>query len=276
MDETPREDPEQPITAPKIYFKSVSNLKLYRQCGLSWKKQKFDKVPYQPAAWLPQGTGVHKAYEAWELAGRDMTVEEVTDVYYRTYDEEIEKYKEQQPDLSKWLSVGRTSVQNDIVNRRERGAVQTATFIIRCVSEPWKPWELPDGSPAVEVSFNLDLGFGPVRGYIDLIKQWDNGDLTILDVKSGNREETALQLAVYAHAANETFGLDIYEGSWYYAKDDTYSDRIDLSKLTIEYLAGEFEAQERGIQNRVFNANPGKHCALCPARDECVEYTVMH
>lgn len=275
MESTPRDDPDQPIVAPKVYYKSISSLKLYRDCGLQWKKRKFDKVPSQPAAWLPQGTAFHGAYEGWEKSHRAMSVGDVTDLYHEIFDREMEKCKEEQPDLSKWLTVGRTTIAKDIENRKERGAVQTTAFIMRCLTEPWEPWELPDGSPAVEVSFDLDLGFGPLHGYVDLVKNWANGDLTILDLKTGNRETTALQLAVYMHAMNATFGLDITEGSWYYAKDDTYSDRIDLSRLTVDYLAGEFEAQERGIANKVFNANPGSHCALCPARNDCVEYMVM-
>ncbi len=271
-----REDAEQTVVPQKVYYKSVSSLKLYRDCSLQWKYRKFDKVPYQPAAWLPQGTAFHAGYEYWEKAHRDLTTQEVVDKYYEVFDSEMAKLKEEEPDLSKWLTVGRTGIAVDITNRRQRGADQTTAFILRASAEPWKPWSLPDGEPAVEVSFSLDLGFGPIRGYIDLIKDWENGDLTILDLKSGNRETTAIQLAVYAHAANETFGLDITSGSWYYAKDDTYSDRIDLTPLSIEYLAGEFEAQERGIANRVFNANPGSHCALCPARNQCVEYRVMH
>jgi putative RecB family exonuclease len=275
MDETPRDDAEQVIPPQKVYYKSVSNLKLYRECGLQWKFRKFDKIESQPAAWLPQGTAVHAAWEAWEKSGRTLTTEKILEVYYAVFDAEMDKLKEKQPDLKQWLVVGRTKIENDIANRRERGAEQAIRFIERIKDEPWKPWELPDGSPAVEVPFDVDFGFGPIRGYVDLIKEFNDGTLLITDIKTGNREKTALQLAVYAHAVNEIFGLAITQGSWYYAKDDVWSDRIDLSELTVEYLRQQFESQEKGIQNRVFLANPGSHCALCPAQRKCIEYTTM-
>ncbi len=271
MDSTPRDEPDQVIPPPKVYARSVSQLKMYRQCGLQWKKVKFDKVPRQPAAWLAHGTAFGKTVEEWEISGRTISDTGLELVYNTSYDGEIERYLTEQPNTDLWLSVGRTKVENDIANRRERGLQQFFTYRDRVITEPWRPWELPDGAPAVEVGFYVDLGFGPIRAYIDLVKEWEDGRLVIVDFKTGNREKTALQLGVYRLLFNHTFGLDVTDGAWYYAKDDTWSEVIDLTPFSLEYVKSEFEAMERGINNRVFLANPGDHCALCPARGECIE-----
>jgi putative RecB family exonuclease len=275
LDATPTDEPDQPITPKKIYPRSVSQLKLYRQCSLSWKFQKFDKIKNQPAAWLPQGTAFGYVAEMWERTGRTTDLEWQNMVYFDKFDSEMDAYKEVQPDLSKWLTIGRTRIENDITARRQRGWDQWEVYRDRALREAWRPWEMPDGTPAVEVDFFVDLGFGPIRGKIDLVKEWPDGDVTVNDLKTGNREKTPLQLAVYAVALNEMFGLEVTKGSFYYAKDDTYSALIDLSNLDEEYLGGEFQAMERGIEARVFNANVGDHCVLCPAKNQCTEYNAM-
>lgn len=265
---------EARIEAPKkVYPRSVSQLKLWRSCSLSWKFQKFDKEKSQPAAWLPQGTAFGYVAEQWELSLRVMPEMHQKEEYFQKFDEEMAGYQDVQPDLSKWLTVGRTKIETDIKNRRQRGWDQWVVYRDRVSRESWRPLELPDGSPAVEVRFAVDLGFGPLRGAVDLVKDWGDGPPTVNDLKTGNREKTPLQLAVYAVALNEMFGLDIVKGSFYYAKTDDYSPLYDLTTLDEDYLRGEFEAMERGIENRAFNANVGDACTLCPAKSKCTEWT---
>lgn len=288
LGETPTDEPDQLILpnpeggpwseAPKkVYPRSVSQLKLYRQCSLSWKLQKYDGIKNQPAAWLPQGTAFGYVAQVWEMSRREMTEVEQKEQYYDCFDEEVAKYKDVQPDLSKWLVMGRTKIENDLKNRRDRGWDQWVVYRDRAVREPWKVWEQPDGSPGVEVKFYIDLGFGPIRGAVDIVKEWPDATLSVNDLKTGNREKTAIQLAVYAVALNEQFelaaeGKAITRGSFYYAKDDTYSRQFDLTPLGLDHIREEFEAMERGIEARVFNANVGDHCGLCPAKGSCPEY----
>lgn len=274
-------EPEQagvgaaPVRGDKEYPRSLSSLKLYSQCSMSWKYQKFDKVPEQPAAWLPQGTAFGRVAEMWEKTHRLMgsTVQEA--MYYESFDAEVEKYKERQPDLKKWLTLPpSTKVENDIKNRRERGWNQWVTYRDRCIAEEneWRVWRTPDGEPAVEVSFRVDFGYGPIRGYVDIVKEWASGEITVDDLKTGNREKSTRQLGVYRLGLNEVFGLSINRGGFYYAKDNTYSKMYDLEVWTEDLLRDQFEAQERGIQNRVFIPNVGDFCALCPARNQCPDY----
>lgn len=276
--DTPTDEPDQLILAQpkKIYPKSLSGLKLYSTCSLSWKFQKFDGIKNQPAAWLPQGTAFGGVAEVWEKSFRYMTEVEQKEFYYNLFDSEILKYKEVQPDLTKWLTMGRTRIQTDIDNRRERGWDQWLVYRDRAMREAgtWKVWELPDGTPAVEVSFNVDLGDDLiVRGYVDIVKEWiGSGELTVNDLKTGNREKSSRQLGVYRLALNEVFGAGITSGSFYYAKDDTYSRSFDLSVWTEDYLREQFTAMQKGIENRVFIANVGDFCGLCPAKAQCPDY----
>jgi hypothetical protein len=269
---------EEDIQIPprKVYPKSISSLKTYRLCGRQWEEIRFNKISRQPAAWLPQGTAFHAGYEAWEKSRRTLTFSDVFTLYHESFDSELAKYEAEYPDKSQWLTMGRTKIDNDIKNRRERGYEQLEKYMIRCQKEEkdWGVYELPDGEPALEVPFAVYLT--PtilVKGYIDLIVEWKrNGMISVRDLKTGNREETALQLGMYAVAANELFGEEITWGDYYYAKDDTYSPLIHLERLDKEYFIREFEMMEAGIDNRIFLTNPGGHCALCPAQNICPEY----
>jgi putative RecB family exonuclease len=259
----------------RVYPRSVSSLKMYRLCGRQWEEVRFNKVPRQPAAWLPQGTGFHVGYEAWERSDRTLDKADWSLAYYTSFDEELAKYDLEYPDRNKWLTVGRTKIENDIANRRERGIEQLDRYIARCIeeSDKWKVWRLPDDSPALEVSFAVYLT--PtilVVGYIDVLVEWPNGMISVRDLKTGKREETALQLGMYAVAAKRLFEEEVTFGDFYYAKDDTYSPLIHLVNLDEDYFIREFEMMEKGIDGRIFLTNPGDHCALCPAQDICPEF----
>lgn len=269
------------IAAPKVYPKSISSLKMYRTCGRQWEEVKFNKISRQPAAWLPQGTAFHAVDEAWERSRRSLAEPVLRDMYYDTFDSELAKYKEEVPNLAQWLTVGRTKIENDIKARRERGWDQFLVFKARseAEAETWMPWEMPDGELALEVPFFLQLGDDHhgrplyIRGYVDSIIYWPKtGQLTARDLKSGNREKTAIQLGVYSVAMSQQFGEEINFGEYYYSKDNTFSGQIDLRTFNREYLLREFIMMEKGIEARVFNTNPGDHCALCPAKGICPEY----
>src|SRR5690606_41284538 len=50
-------------------------------------------------------------------------------------------------------------------------------------------WKLPDGSPAIEVPFEIQLGGVTVVGYIDVVWQWPDGSIEPVDYKTGTRSE---------------------------------------------------------------------------------------
>src|SRR5690348_14748209 len=106
-------------------------------------------------AWAPQGNGVHVGYEAWEKSGRAMTTEEAVDAAVAEYDRLIAEQRAKVPDDSGWLTGGRTKPEVDIARRRDRVRDQTRELIEYNLANEhlFRPAQLPDGRPAVEVPF---------------------------------------------------------------------------------------------------------------------------
>src|SRR5690606_18020935 len=141
-----------------VEYRSVSQVKELEDCGYRYylSRQATDedgnRLWRRPAAWLPQGLGVHKAAETFEKSGRAMTLEEVQKVYSESYDEETNKLLEETPDLSWWFRSGPYNGAQDIPRRYRIGLEQTARYV-RYYTEirpDEKPLRLDDQNLAVE------------------------------------------------------------------------------------------------------------------------------
>lgn len=251
------------------YKRSVSQLRMLRECGEKFRLLKIERKPDRPSAAMVQGIAFHEAYELWERSDRKI---DAVATYHQTYDAKVAEISQATP-LTEWIKYGKIgSVQKDIEARRERGAEQVETYIDHCLKAPWRVWHLPDESPAVEVDFEIDVGTSIVRGKIDVILEWTDGQLTVRDMKTGNKESSAIQLGLYKVAANECLGLDITYGDYYYAKTGELSDPIHLGNFDLAYLANQFETADKIIEQRLFLASPGSNCFQCPVQKYCREY----
>lgn len=248
--------------------RSYSQLDQYGKCGKAWQLQRLEKRPERPAAWSMQGTAVHHAVELWERSGR--ATDAVADCVSE-YDRLIATASEVEPDLSRWMRGGRKSTDMDIAERRDRAAEQTAWYVQYAQGEPWNVWELPDGTPAVEVSLQATLGGTPVMAVVDAILEWPNGLLTVRDFKTGTQAPTPRQLGLYAVMARECLGIPVAEGDYLMMAKRSSSGFPDLSTYTKEYFDGLFSQLTAGIDAGVFLPNPGSHCFTCGVKDHCPE-----
>jgi len=259
------------VTDDKRYTRSVSQLKSYTRCGQAYFLERMvrPRLPEAPAAWTALGSAFHAAYEGWELTSRQQPL---ADWFDRAYEMEISKLKERQPDLSQWLKRPNVrTVERDIELYAEIGRKQAEAYQEHCEEAGWVLYELPNGLPALEVSFEINLGGVPVRGTIDSILEWPDGRVTVRDLKTGNVEEDNRQLGLYRHVAIEQFGLDLRWGEFWYTKRGVSGGWVDLTRYTKEYLTEVYEALDRGIDNRVFLARPGSHCEMCGVKPYCPE-----
>lgn len=245
--------------------RSASQLKMFRKCGEQYRLIKFERIPQQESAASIQGSAVHYAAEQWERSGRTIDIAEVYDAEFERL---LKKVSEKSP-ITEWRVWGRgTDVQKDIDSRRQAGREQAKTL-----AEMFKAKqiaELPDGSPAVEVHFELDLGPCIVVGSIDRIDDHD-GLLAVEDIKTGIREASPIQLGIYALAARDILGMDVWQGDFYYAKDASYSDPYDLSRFTRRYIEDQFSIMEKMIDERLLAPSPGGECFTCPVKSHCKE-----
>jgi putative RecB family exonuclease len=256
--------------------RSASQLESFPRCPLAYKLERIDRVDQLPAAWSIQGTAFHEAVAAWEGSRRTMSTAEAQGVYREVWQREIEAATERQPNLGLWLRGGRKSTETDIAERYDAGLWQVSDYIDATASEPWLPWELPDGRPATEVGFRTKIADVLVVGYIDLILEhpW-TGEIRVRDLKTGAKiPYTSLQLAIYGRAIETVFGVDVPTADYYMARDAAPSRPIELSRwddeLLAEWIVGMDVTERAAYEAGAYPPSPSSdNCWSCGVKHRC-------
>jgi putative RecB family exonuclease len=251
---------------------SVSRLTSIARCGLAFQLERIDKVPALPAGWTIQGIAVHDAADAWEKSGREMSVEVAQMAFTHSWREEMTKAEERVPDRSKWLVGGRKKVQNDLVDRYNGGLEQVENYILyNRADDKLRPYELPDGSPAAEVGFEVEFMDVVVRGYIDIVLQdIETGTLLVRDIKTGSKAPAVpFQLIVYRKAVQEIFGEDVTWGDFFMTRDAKATSPVNLTTLDNALIEEWFLNAAAIEERRLFLPNPGDACRTCGVAPHC-------
>lgn len=255
-----------------VQHRSVSQLLKYARCSEEYRLSYVErKNTFKPAAWLAQGTAFHEAVQGWEESGRSSGFD-IGNAYLVVYEREIESFKLRQPDLSQWLKSPKTTTENDIQARRDKGVEQLRNYVDYAENNEFVIADVDEWTLAIEVPFQVEIGGVLIKGAIDQILMLPDG-VEIRDLKTGNREAAYLQLGVYTLAVEKIFGWPVQKASYYYAKDNKIVtlSRKDLDRYNEEYLSELFGALNSGIENNVFIPNPGPNCTFCPVLDYCRE-----
>lgn len=242
-------------------------------CRYGWKLKKIDNVRQTPAAWLPQGTGVHAAWEAWELSDRLWTLDECEEVFGKVFDEEVNRLCEETPNFDYWFSSGRYyPAELDIPRRYEKGLDQVRTWIDFYGPTDERPIKI-DGKAAAEVPFELELDPGvKIRGYIDAVFPDD-----VVDGKTGNNPpkdseglEDATQLGVYRVALKETQDVSVDHGYYFMASKGKPSKEHDLKGWTLDRVTDMFGKLAADIDAERFEPSPSpEKCRTCSVQHAC-------
>jgi putative RecB family exonuclease len=257
------------LTPPGQHKRSVSQIKQFRRCPESFRLERIERLGGKPSAAAIQGSAFHEAYRLWESSGRTVRPDLI---FTKLYDEMIEEERQVTP-LDSWQVWGKgVKVLPDIAKRRESGIEQIQKYCNRVANGTDSVIELPDGSLAIEVPFEVAVGPGIVRGQIDVLYRSGTGINVVRDLKTGVRESSAFQLGVYALAAEKQYEIPCKWGDYYYAKDDTTTPPIDLSHFTEEYISSQVRVIESAIANNLFMAQPSSGCFSCPVSGHCREF----
>lgn len=137
----------------------------------------------------------------------------------------------------------------------------------------WKIWTTPDGKPAIELPVFEDFGGVKLKMFIDRVFQTTTDALVIVDLKSGSRDPASdLQLGIYAAGVTKKYGVPVYGGAYWLAREGRMSDVVSLdiySPELIGHYARQFQtARETGI----FPPHVTNMCRACGVRDYCVAF----
>jgi putative RecB family exonuclease len=247
-------------------YRSSSQYDKWHRCPYSYKLSYIDEVWRKPAAWLPQGTGVHEAAEWWELSDRRGSLAEAQEVYSAAYDREINLLCEDTPNFDHWYGSGwRYPAEKDIPRRHDIGLEMVARYIHYYETHPeQKPWVTDNGDKAVELEFEVDLAGVIVRGMIDLVTD------RIRDNKTGKKPGNAFQLATYKAALEKEYGKILTVGDYWMGGTGKPTKPIDLTEWSIERVTDEYGQLDENIRAESFDPKPSEdNCRMCSVADSC-------
>ncbi|WP_158516402.1 PD-(D/E)XK nuclease family protein [Kitasatospora sp. MBT66] len=252
--------------------KSVSQLLAYSGCSERYYLERIRRAPQTPAGWTLQGLAVHETVEAWERSGRALDGRALRQIYNDTWQKHYARMLRDEPDVNRWLTGNiRVKGETDVQRRFDRGYDQVDFYISDALSAEWAIWETPDYDPAIELPFAIDLDGVEVIGYIDQIREWPDGSLEIVDVKTGSKTpDWDLQLGMYRLAIIEAYELaGPVSGSFFMLKDGKYVPAKNLEAYTRDRLTAWFKSLDRGVESQVYLPNPGSQCRICSVWKYC-------
>lgn len=264
-------------------YRSVSQLKSYERCPYSYYLARIKKVWQRPAAWLPQGSAVHSVYEQYrkrELEGNPLTLDEARDLFGVEYQKEVRQYCATTPNFEWWSKSGPYDGEKDVERRYHIGLEQVEKFFAWTEDHPEEViWIAPDGTPGIELEFDIDLDGVLVRGFIDcVLERFDvlgNSEIVVRDYKTGNDPGDDFQLGVYGVALAEMFDIEPPRvGDYYMAgkkgMKGKASHPFDISEWTRDRVAEKFLELEDNLRAGRFDPDPEpSKCAFCDVNYSC-------
>ncbi len=202
-----------------------------------------------------------------------MSLEDAQDVFRDSYAESVGEYTGVTPNLDYWFASGRYRGEADLERRYGLGLEQVDRYVgyYNETAPQEVIWITPDGEPAIELEFNVDLDGVQVRGFIDqVVTDLESNAVQVRDIKSGNKPGDDFQLATYAVAVNDKYGTEITTGDYWMGRKGKPTKSYELSDWTKERLTEEFHKVDAGIRSGDFPAFPeDSKCRFCTVSASC-------
>jgi DNA helicase-2/ATP-dependent DNA helicase PcrA len=231
---------------------SASDIETYRTCPLKYKFARVFRVPQEPTINQRFGIVVHQVLERYhqgEGPTRPRSIDELLGL----------------------LEAGwrRSGFGGSDEERQLHGKAEGA---LRRYHERFQD---EDGEPMwFEKSFNFKIGPHVLRGRVDRVDRLPDGRYELIDYKTGRPRTPAqlrddVQLALYAVASSEAWGLEASRQSYYYVLDD---QRVPLpdDANDAEWITETVLEVGDGILGQGFEPTPSyAACSICDYRIAC-------
>lgn len=253
---------------------SYSSVSTYMDCGEKWKLERGYKL--NESTWFATvaGSAIHQITEYIDLAelghygGRIPTFAEEFD---RRLAEEAAKGVEVKASGKKLVNMSKSGGPNkkDYAWWLIYGPIAIENWIAWKRNTDWMLALLPDGRPGIEVSIRQPIGGGEHLGFIDRVYITPDGQIVVVDIKSGNVPKSILQLGVYRVGLEREHGLLADLGAYWMGGDGDLAGIRDLSHLTPEWIDAQYEMAWTGIKAGIFLPNVSSMCSGCSVGSYC-------
>lgn len=174
---------------------------------------------------------------------------------------------------SEWKAAGRATKANP--NKEDgtwwttNGSTMVDSWITwRNGTSKWKIWEY-NGVPAIELSIQPVWNDIPVQMHIDRVMVTPEGELVVLDIKTGSsKPKSDLQLAFYAAGMEEVLGMRPQYGTYWMARDGGIGELVNLDKYPKSDIIDIVTKFDTARKQELFIPN-FNHCVMCGLITEC-------
>ncbi len=238
---------------------SASDIDLYRTCPLKYKFARVFAIPQEPTINQRFGILIHQVLERYhseELRGFGGAEDDGTGGLDRL----LALFE------GGWRRQG-FGVSDDELQYRDRAVAALARYYERHSGGAARPVYL-------ERAFSFQIGEHSLRGRIDRVDRHPDGNLELIDYKTGAPKTAAelsddIQIPLYRMGVREAWGVEAGDGSYWYVLDDEKvpvageSDDLERVERTVFEVAA-------GITDQDFEPRPSfENCSWCDYRLIC-------
>ena len=127
-----------------------------------------------------------------------------------------------------------------------------------------------DGEPMVEFPVEAKFAGITVKGFIDGVMAKPDGQVVVIDYKTGSRSpESALQMGLYA-ASLERMGLPRPSlGAYWMTRKGEMTTPESLDQFTVHMWDEMFSQFKKAVDSDIFIPNVSGHCRSCGVKNAC-------
>lgn len=232
-------------------FVSYSQIDNYKICPLRYKYAYVLKVPVAPNHSLSFGNTIHdtlKEFHTQKMFGKDMSFKQLLKIYEKN-----------------WNPLGYLD------EKHRKARFESGKKLLENYYEKNKNLDVKH--LGIEKSFNIFVDGIKLFGKIDRIDEHENGDIEIIDYKTGTPKnqlevDKDAQMTIYAMGAKEALNLNPKNMTFYYVET---GEKISTTRTDaqIQTEKGKIKEVVNGIKKGDFEPTPGKHCTWCDHKNIC-------
>lgn len=233
---------------------SVSKIGTYDDCPLKFKYAHIHNIPTKPKIVFDIGIAIHSVIE-------QLTKLFIEDSVLPNEELAIELLEKN------WIGTRFKNITEE-KQAKENSKKMLKTYIDWIQKNEYKPI-------ATEEKFSHDIGQVPFNGSIDMIEMNENGDLSVIDFKTGSKKETKntiaenVQLNVYAMAVERKYKKVPKFATIFYLKEGKQV-RYEIDKEQVNKVQSNLEEKVKRILNEEFEATPSfNSCRNCDYVNIC-------
>lgn len=262
---------------------SYSAFSTYTECGQKYYLTRVVKVSEPPAWYFVGGSAVHLASEKVDEMIASGAISPNSnldllwvDLFRDAWDIELAKSVEENPNIpfSDYKAGGRVSKAWPEKENADwwlaNGPDMVKNWYVWRKSTSWSLWSPEGRGEAVELGIELPVGTDfMVRMFIDRVFVTQDGELVVVDLKTGSRTPTSdMQLAIYAAGIEKHFGVRPKYGTYWMGRSGACSPLVDLDHLSTDKVLSAVSSFDFARKSGIFLPNLS-NCNYCSVAKHC-------